>query len=256
MPIMSPFRPARSVFFAVLPLLTIVACADPKPASADLPDAAETPESAPELPDAGKPAPSDAAAAGKRSSGPATTAEIMDLMDSRVIHWAVVGDYAGEDVILNVSTSAYAQVTDHVEISFDYTSEGNGGLTGTPIVKNFPGTMGALRNGTDGCRTPTASGLYDHSTIEVLEDGYGGQLNMVVRTDFPAGQVAVFCTGGDAFSPARSSTTETDFIVPSVAMLMMGDQLTGDDLRVSPDKRSFIVKRYGWTYTYTPTKVR
>ena len=40
-----------------------------------------------------------------------------------------------------------------------------------------------------------------------------GQLSMVVRTDYPAG-----------------------------------------DIRVSPDKRSLIVNRDGWTYTYTPSK--
>ena len=96
----------------------------------------------------------------------------------------------------------------------------------------------------------------EHSTIEQLKAGLGGQLTMVVRTDYPAGDVPVACTGGNQHSPASASTTETDFIVPGIALLMMGDQLTGDDIRVSPDKRSLIVKRDGWTYTYTPSKVR
>ena len=53
-------------------------------------------------------------------------------MDAKVIHWSVVGDYEGEDLILNVGTSGYAPVKDHVEIDFDYTIEGNGGLVGSP----------------------------------------------------------------------------------------------------------------------------
>lgn len=38
-------------------------------------------------------------------------------------------------------------------------------------------------------------------------------------------------------------------------ILAMGDGAATSDLRVAPDKKSIIVKRGGWTYTYTPTKV-
>ncbi len=227
---------------ATLPLLALVACGDPKPAS-EGPD--DTTMSAREAED-DTPAP----------GGSSSTADVSDLTSARVIHWAVVGDYSGEELILNVGTSGYAPVTDHVVLSFDYTNEGNGGLTGKPEITNFPSVTGALRNGADGCRAPTVSGAYEHSTIEQLKDGFGGQLTMVVRTDYPMGQVPVACTGGNQPSPARTSTTETAFIVPGIGLLTMGDQLTGDDMRVSPDKRSLIVKQAGWTYTYTPTKVR
>lgn len=242
--ILSPFR--RRALAAALPLLALVACGDPKS------DADATP--------AGATATSESPAATGRdaptASGPASMEAITDLASSTVIHWSVVGDYSGDDLILNVGTSGHAPVTDHVEIGFDYTTEGNGGLTGEPAVTNFASVMGALRNGADGCRAPTVSGSYEHSTIEQLKAGLGGQLTMVVRTDYPAGDVPVACTGGNQHSPASASTTETDFIVPGIALLMMGDQLTGDDIRVSPDKRSLIVKRDGWTYTYTPSKVR
>jgi len=240
--ILSPFR--RRALAAALPLLALVACGDPK---SDATPAGATATS--ESPAAtGRDAPT--------ASGPASMEAITDLASSTVIHWSVVGDYSGEALILNVGTSGYAPVTDHVEIGFDYTTEGNGGLTGEPAVTNFASVMGALRNGADGCRAPTVSGSYEHSTIEQLKAGLGGQLTMIVRTDYPAGDVPIACTGGNQHSPARASTTETDFIVPGIALLMMGDQLTGDDIRVSPDKRSLIVKRDGWTYTYTPSKVR
>ena len=124
-----------------------------------------------------------------------------------MIHWTVVGDYSGDDLILKAGTNGYAPITDHVELSFDYTTEGNGGLTGTPRVTNFPSVVGAMRNGAVGCRPPTVSGVYERSTIEQLKDGFGGQI-------------------------------------------------TGDDMRVAPDKRFMNVQRAGWTYTYRPTKVR
>lgn len=177
-------------------------------------------------------------------------------MAATVIHWSVVGDYEGEALILNVGTSGYAQVKDHVEIGFDITTAGNGGLVGTPTFKDAPTQIGSLRNGAKGCRAPTVSGRYEHSTITSLKDGLGGQLAMTVRTDYPAGAVPVACTGGNQASPARSSTTHQDLIVPGIMLLAMGDQMSGKDVRVSKDKKSLIVKRGGWTYTYTPTKVR
>lgn len=177
-------------------------------------------------------------------------------MGATIIHWSVVGDYEGEALILNVGTSGYAPVKDHVEFGFDYSSEGNGGLVGTPTVTDSDTQVGALRNGADGCGAPTISGKYEHSTIEALENGYGGQLAMKVRTDYPAGAVPVACSGGDQASPARSSTEQQELLIPGIALLAMGDQLGGDDLRVAKDKKSFIVKRNGWTYTYTPTKVK
>lgn len=71
---------------------------------------------------------------------------------------------------------------------------------------------------------------------------------MTVRTDFPAGSVPVTCrSGGDQPSPARSSTTQVDFIVPGIALPTMGDQMPAGDVAVSQDQRSLIVRRHGWT---------
>ncbi|RYZ06350.1 MAG: hypothetical protein EON61_13905 [Alphaproteobacteria bacterium] len=76
-----------------------------------------------------------------------------------------------------------------------------------------------------------------------------------MRTNFPEGQVPVACTGGNQASPARVSTTQVELPIPGIALLMMGDQLTGD-IQLSKDKRSIIQKSDGWTYVYTPSKVR
>jgi hypothetical protein len=182
-------------------------------------------------------------------------AVLMQWMDATVIHYAVVGDYAGEDLVVNAGTNGYAPVTDHVEIGFDYDVT-DARLAGAVTFKDAKTVMGALRNGADGCRAPTVDGPYEHSTIESLADGYGGQLMMTVRRDFPAAQMTVACTGGSEAVPARSATEQEDFIVPGIMMLAMKDALTGDELQVSKDGKSFIVKRNGWTYVYTPSKVR
>ena len=72
---------------------------------------------------------------------------MMQWMDATVIHWSVVGDYEGDALILEGGSSGFAPVKDHVEIGFDYTSEGNGGLVGTPSVTESVTQMGALRSG-------------------------------------------------------------------------------------------------------------
>lgn len=181
---------------------------------------------------------------------------LMQWADATVIRWHVVGDYEGEDLILNVSTSGYGQVKDHVEISFEYTNEGNGGLLGTPTVINATTELGALRNGADGCQAPTISGDYEHATIERIENGLSGQLAMIVRTDYPAGTVPIMCSGKGEPSAARSTTTQEDLIVPGIMMLAMGDEAASDELQIAKDKKSMIIKRNGWNYVYTPTKVR
>jgi hypothetical protein len=65
----------------------------------------------------------------------------------------------------------------------------------------------------------------------------------------------VACTGGNQLSPARAKTTHVELPIPSVSYFMMGDQLTGD-IQLSNDKRSIIHKSDGWTFVYTPRKVR
>lgn len=114
--------------------------------------------------------------------------KMMQRMDAKTIHWSVVGDYASEDLNLNLGTSGYAPAKDYVEFGFDCTLEGNVSLVGTPTLINSATQMGALRNGADGCRAPKFSGKYEHSTIETLENGFGCQLMMKVSTDFQAGQ--------------------------------------------------------------------
>jgi len=180
---------------------------------------------------------------------------MMKWMDVTVVHYAVTGDYEGEVLVVNSGTNGLATVKDHVEIGFDYDIS-NARLVGTPTFKDAATEMGTIRNGAEGCRPPTISGTFEYSTIESLTEGMGGQLQMNVRRDYPAAQMTVACTGGNQPVEPYSTTEQTELLVPGVMMLAMGAALTGDDLRVSKDGTSFIVKKAGWTYTYTPTRVK
>lgn len=209
-------------------------------------------ETAIDTPDAAAPA------VAEQTQGPAVpaTSSVEDLLAATVIHWSVVGDFDDEVMVLNAGTNGYARVTDHVEFAYDFTLEGNTGLTGTPTFVNFPSSMGALRNGADGCRAPTVSGQpYEHWTVEKIEAGIGAAVALTVRTNYPEGQVPVACSGGNQTSAARVEVEEVQLPIPGIALLMMGDQLTGD-VRLSPDRRSVVHKDGGWTFVSTPSKVR
>jgi hypothetical protein len=171
-----------------------------------------------------------------------------------VIHYSVVGDYEGEDMVVRGGTNGLAHVTDHVEIGFDF-DQTEAKLIGTPVIKDFPSTMGAIRNGADGCLPPTLSGTYEHSTIESLEPGLAGQLAMTVRTDYPAATMMLVCTSGKQAVDAHSEVQHEEFFVPGVMILAMpGEQ--SSDMTISEDGKSIVIKRHGWTYVYTPTPVR
>lgn len=241
---MTSLIPARRALAAVSLALVSASCGPAKPAA----EAAPAPE-----------APQQSAAAPSAAAQPAAppSSSLDDLLSATVIRWSAVGDFTGDVQILDAGTTGSAPVTDHVEFAYDFTLEGNTGLVGTPTFTNFPSTMGALRNGAEGCRAPTVSGSpYEHWTIENIENGLGGAIALTIRTDYPEGQVPVACTGGDQPSPARTVTSHVEIPIPSVALLMMGDQLTGDAVQLSHDKRSIITKDRGWTYTYTPSRVR
>lgn len=204
---------------------------------------------------AGDAAPATGTAGDAQAAQPASSSQ--DLLEATVIHWSVVGDFAGEVLVLNAGTNGWAPATDHVEFAYDFTLEGNTGLTGTPTFSNFPSTMGALRNGAEGCRAPTITPPpYEHWTIEKIEQGLGGTVAVTVRTDYPEGQVPVACTGGNQRSPARVQTNQVDLAIPSVALLTMGDLPAGMGYRLSSDRRSLIVEQNGWTFVYTPSRVR
>jgi hypothetical protein len=73
-----------------------------------------------------------------------------------------------------------------------------------------------------------------------------------VRTTFPAVEVAQFCTDSRKTVPAKVREETEDFGLPSPVMFGM-PLPKSDDLAVTPDKKSFIVRNKGWTWTLTPS---
>jgi len=80
----------------------------------------------------------------------------------------------------------------------------------------------------------------------------GGALELQVQTTYPPVDVAQSCTGKFKSLQGNRKTRPEELVVPSPVMLGMALP-DSDNLRISPDKKSLIHKKGGWTWTFTPS---
>ena len=189
---------------------------------------------------------------------PAAAQMKMDVMQKwmtvTVVHYAVVGEYSVDTLIVDAGTNGRAEVKDQVEINFDW-DQTEGKLVGEATFKNLPSMMGALRNGADGCQVPTLDGPYEHFTLQSVKPGIGAQLALTAQRDYPAAGMPRNCTGGLESVPAKSVVVNEGLTVPGTMMLAM-ELEAGGNLTISPAGNSLIFTDKGWTWTYTPTPVK
>jgi hypothetical protein len=168
-----------------------------------------------------------------------------------VIKYQIVGVYSAKTDVVAGSDIGYADVTDRVVINLSWKlSEAK--LVGTPTVVNEKSAVKNLANYEPKCAPPTLKGEYEHFTALSIKDGLAGSLEMQVQRIYPAASVVQFCTGAPKAVAAKTETRPEEFTVVSPMIFAM--PATGNaDVTISADKKSIIVKKGGWTWTYTPT---
>ena len=97
-------------------------------------------------------------------------------------------------------------------------------------------------------------GDYEHYEVLGIKDGLSGALEIQVQTTYPVVDVPQICTGKPKAVPAKNDIRPEQFVVVSPVTFAM-PLPDSDDLRISPDKKSLITKKNGWTWTLTPTIV-
>jgi hypothetical protein len=166
-----------------------------------------------------------------------------------VIRYHVVGVYQGKPIIAN-GAAARADVSDRVVIDFTWK------LSEMKLVgeASFQNTKTTVTNPVDSepkCLPPVLKGDYEHYEVLSIKDGLSGSLEFQVQTKYPVVEVAQFCTASRKAMPAKTVTRAEQFVV--ISPVSFGMPLPdSDDLRISKDKKSLIVKKDGWTWTYTP----
>ena len=168
------------------------------------------------------------------------------------VRYHIVGVYQGRTYIAG-DGSGQAEITDRVVIDLTWKlSELK--LVGQPTFQNFKSTVARLSDREPKCLPPVLKGEYEHYELLGITDGLGGALELQVRTTYPVVEVAQSCTASRKTVPAKLSERPEDLVV--VSPVIFGMPLPdSDDLRVSADRKSLVVKKGGWTWTYTPTLV-
>jgi len=176
---------------------------------------------------------------------------MMKWASADVVKYHIVGVYSAKtDVVAGVEIG-YANVTDRVVIDLAWKlSEMK--LVGTPTIVNEKSSVTNLSNYEPKCAPPTLQGAYEHFTALSMKEALAGSLEMQVQRIYPAANVIQFCTGAPKAVPAKTETSPEEFGVVSPMIFAMPS--TGNkDVTLSPDRKSIIVKKGGWTWTYTPT---
>ena len=179
-------------------------------------------------------------------------AAMMRWAGADVVRYHITGDYQAQTFIAG-NGSGLADVTDRVVIDLTWKlSESK--MVGTPSFENRKSAVANPRDWEASCLAPVLKGEYEHFDLLGIEEGPGGALLLQVQTTYPAVDVAQSCTASRKAVPASKKTRPEDFTVVSPVMFAM-PLPDSDNLRISPDKASLIVKKAGWTWTYTPTAV-
>lgn len=167
-----------------------------------------------------------------------------------LVRYHVVGQYQGQPAIAS-DGSGRADVTDSVVIDFTWKlSEAK--MVGNPTFQNSKTVLTNPHDWEPTCLPPVLKGEYEHYELLSVKDGLGGALELESQTTYPTVEVAQSCRASRK-SVAASKETETDnFPVPSPVLFGMPVP-DSDDLRISKDKKSLIVKKSGWTWTFTPS---
>lgn len=169
-----------------------------------------------------------------------------------VIRYHIVGVYDGPTTMAS-NGQGRADVKDRVIIDLGWKlSEMK--LVGAPVIQNFKSQAANLRDFEPACLPPVLKGEYEHFDLLSVKDGLSGALEMMVRVTYPVVEIAQSCRASRMAVPAKVVTAPRDMALPSPLLLAMPPPTSGE-LSVSPDKKSLVVKKAGWTWTYTPTAV-
>lgn len=170
--------------------------------------------------------------------------------NAKVVYYSVEGAYSGPTSMTRVM-GGMADVADHVSMTLEW-SLGEAKLLKVTNLRNTPSRVSNLRDREPSCLPPVLNGSYEHATVLDVSTGFGGAIDLKVDRSYPAVGVAQSCTASRKSIPAEKKTSVETLVVPSPMMLAMGVP-SSPQLSFSADKKSMIVRKGDWTWTFTPS---
>jgi hypothetical protein len=177
---------------------------------------------------------------------------MMKWASADLVRYHIVGVYQAPASVAS-DGSGQADITDQVVMDLTWKlSEAK--MIGTPTFQNTKSTAAKLRDREPSCLPPILKGELEFYDLLSVKNGLGGALELQIQSTYPVVEVAQSCTASRKSVPAKKTTRTEDFAIVSPVTFAMPIP-DSDDLRISRDKKSFIVKKQGWTWTLTPTAV-
>ena len=187
---------------------------------------------------------------------PAARAQQMDMEAmakwgaADLVRYHVVGVYQGTYHVAS-DGSGQGDITDRVVLDFTWKlSEAR--LVGPVTFQNSKSTVTRLRDREPACLPPVLKGDHEFFDLLAVKDGYGGSLMLTTRATYPVVEVAQSCTASRKAVPAKVLEEEEDLSVPSPVLLAM-PTAGSQDLQIAQDRKSLILRKNGWTWTFTPS---
>jgi hypothetical protein len=168
---------------------------------------------------------------------------------AKSIHYVVEGVHEGP-ASMTATMGGVGDVTDRISMTLEW-SLTEGKLVKPAVFRNQPSEVKNLRDREPKCVPPILKGAYEHATVLEVAAGYGTDIHVKYERLYPAVEVAQFCSGRRTI-PAQKKIEMMQVVVPSPMLLAMGVP-GNNDLSFSADRKSMIVKREGWTWTFTPS---
>ena len=170
---------------------------------------------------------------------------------AKTIFYRLEGSYSAKTLISEPNGGAWADVTDRVAVDFEWDLR-NMKLVRVVRLENAPSKASNVRQMEPTCAPPLPRGAYEHWTVLEVASGLSGQLEMKVETTIPDVDTPQFCTGKPKAFKGRKNVRPEEVSV--LSPIFLGMPLgASSDVKVSDDRKSLVMKKDGWTWTFTPS---
>lgn len=171
----------------------------------------------------------------------------------KTVRYHVAGSFQGWTPVSS-QQSAEGNVTDAATLDFDWNVRQRM-MIGEPKFQNAKSAVTALRDRGE-CTTPVLKGEYEHLEITDVKADDMGRVVLTGTRVYPAALAASECPASKALIPAApKQQTVTEYLaVPDPRIMATAGMGPGTpNVTFTPDKKSFILKIGGWSWTVTPT---
>lgn len=184
--------------------------------------------------------------------------ELMKWASVIQVRYAIVGQFEGADTMIvdgNFGGGGYATVKDRAEIGLVW-DQTTAQLVGKPTIRNFVSEVQNVRSFERKCNPPTLTGPYEQLTIDKIENGPGGALQMTAVRTYAAANAVQSCTGGRVAAPAKQIQEVLELALPAPTLLALAPESVPANMTVDRKASSMTVKKDNWTWTYKLSPVK